>query len=278
MPETGFVQAFKWDEQGAEPSYNSGGLIRGGSLNIQSPDNRRLGIGGQALWSAGGIIPAVAPQVDVTEDTLPLIAHAIRASYPAGALTAVMCHVGTAAHDWLLENAVIRQLTLAGAPEQPLSATFDIVALACGEAGAGAVEPEVGGALEYYMGAVTIGESPYDCRSFEVVINNNVNPRFNLDTKVADSARFPGSLSLGAEEISLRFNLGSHLTYDVLADTPARNIAAVISYTDGVNTLTLTFTDLAIVGGKQMPFVGGSDDVLWDLALQGAPGSLDIGP
>jgi len=276
MAETGFVQAFKWDEQGAEPSYNSGGLIRGGSLNIQSPDNRRLGIGGQALWSAGGIIPAVAPQVDVTDDTLALIAHAIRASYPAGALTEIMCHVGTAAHDWLLENAVIRQLTLSGAPEQPLSATFDIVALACAEDTSGAEEPEVGAALEYYMGAVTIGESPYDCRSFEVVINNNVNPRFNLDTKVADSARFPGSLSLGAEEISLRLNLGTHLTYDVLADTPARDIGAVIVYTDGVNTLTLTFTGLAIVGGKQMPFVGGSDDVIWDLALQGAPESLAI--
>ena len=48
MAETGFVQAFKWDEQLAEPSYNSGGLVVGGSMPIASPDSRRLGIGAQA--------------------------------------------------------------------------------------------------------------------------------------------------------------------------------------------------------------------------------------
>jgi len=276
MAETGFVQAFKWDEQGDTPSYNSGGLIRGGALSIPSADTRRLGIGGQALWSAGGIVPAVSPQLDVTDDTLPLIAHAVRASYPAGALTEIMCHVGTAAHDWLLENAVIRQLTLSGAPGQPLAATIDILALAAAKASAGAEEPAVGTALEYYMGSVAIDGDPYDCRSFQAVLNNNVNPRFNLDEKVATSARFPGSLSLGAEEISLRMTLGTYLAYAILADTPARDVGVIIVYTDGVNTLTLTFTGLAVVGGTQMPFVGGSDDVLWDIELQGAPGSLAI--
>jgi len=276
MPETGFIEGAGWDEQGETPSYNSFGLITGGGLAVASPDNRRAGIGGQAAWSAGGIIPACTVQADVTEDSLPLIAYAIRASYPAGALTAIMAKVGTAAHDWTLENGVLRQLTLSGQSEQPLRANYDMVFLEAAKGTGGMAEPEVGSILEYYEGAVTIGESPYDCRSFECVINNNVNPRFNLDTKVANSARFPGSLSLGAEVITLRVNLGTYLAYDVLADTPARNVAAVITYTDGVNPITLTFTDLVQVNGRNMPFVGESDDVVWDLEFQGAPESLEI--
>jgi len=276
MAETGFVQGFKWDEQGETPSYNSGGLVVGGSMPVPSPDNLRLGIGAQAAWSAGAIMPSVTPEIEVTADTKTLIGYAIRSSYPAGALTSIMCHVGTAAHDWLFENALIRSLRLSGNPESPLRAAFDIAALTVAKAEAGAEEPEVGSLLDWYHGAVTIGESPYDCRSFECEINNNVRPNPNLDAKVAESARFPGGFSLGPEEIRLRLSLGTYLAYDILADTPARNVAAAIVYTDGVTTVTLTFTDLAVIGGMTMPFQAGGEDVLWDLQLQGKPGSLAI--
>lgn len=276
MAETGFVQAFKWDEQGAEPSYNSGGLVVGGSMPIASPDSRRLGIGAQAAWSAGVILPAVAPDIEVTADTKTLITYAIRASYPAGALTSIMCHVGTDAHDWLLENALIRGLRLSGDPGGPLRATFDIAALTVTKASAGAEEPAVGTLLDWYHGSVLIGESPYDCRAFDCQINNNVRANANLDAKTPTFARFPGAFSLGAEEVSLRLSLGTYLDYDILADDPARDIAAAIVYTDGVTTITLTFTGLAVVGGITMPFQAGGDDVLWDLELQGAPGCLAI--
>jgi len=276
MAETGFVQAFKWDEQLAEPSYNSGGLVVGGSMPIASPDSRRLGIGAQAAWSAGVILPAVAPEVLVTSATKPLIQYALRASYPAGALTAIMAHVGTDAHDWLLENALIRSLSLSGSPEDALRARFDIAALMVTKGTAGAEEPAVGTLLDWYHGAVTIGDNPYDCRSFDAVINNNVRVNANLDAKTPTEARFPGGFSLGTEEVSLRVSLGTYLAYDILADDPARDVDVDIVYTDGVTTVTLTFTDLAVVGGMTMPFQAGGDDVLWDLELQGAPGCLGI--
>jgi len=276
MAETGFVQAFLWDEQGETPDYNSGGLVVGGSMPIASPDSRRSGIGGQAAWSAGVILPSASPEVEVTADTKTLITYAIRDSYPAGALTAIMCHVGTAEHDWLLENALIRSLRLSGSPDNPLRAGFDIAALTVTKAAAGAEEEAVGTLLDWYHGSVLIGVLPYDCRSFDCTINNNVRANANLDAKTPTFARFPGGFSLGTEEVSLRLNLGTYLNYDILADDPARDIAVSISYTDGVTTITLAFTNLAIVGGITMPFQAGGDDVLWDLELQGAPGCLKI--
>ena len=273
--ETGFVQFFEWDEADGG-AYGSSGLVLGGGLGLNSPDNRRPGIGAQAAWSAGGIDARVSPEVGVTAASKPLILHAVRASYPAGALQALDLRVGTAQYDWLLEDAVINSLRLSGAPEDPLRATFDIVALLATEAAAGGEEAAVGTLLDWYHGSVLFGADPYDCRSFQAELNNNVTPRFNLDAKTPTAARFPGVLSLGDELVTLRLNLGEKLAYDVLADTPARNVAVTIEYTDGVTTVTLAFTDMAVTGGLAMPFQAGADDVLWDLELQGAPGCLAI--
>ncbi len=274
--ETGLIQYFKWDEQSGSPVYNSAGLVVGGEVRAAYEDALRRGIGGQSAWSAGQMAFGCTPEVEVTADTKALIGYAIRASYPAGSLQELMLKAGTASVDLLYENAVINSLRLSGSPNDPLRAAFDIMALKETEAAVGDTEPSVGSLLDWYMGNVTIGGSGYDCEGFEATIDNQCRYRFDLDAKSANEKRLPSSIAIGLEQVSLTVRLREKLTWDVDADTPTRNIGAVIAYTDGVTTITLTFTNLAHTGARAMPFENEDGDIIWAYEFRGKPGSLVI--
>jgi len=273
--ETGLLQYLKWDTQ-AGLEYKSLGLLTGGELRAAYEDSLRRGAGGQSVWSAGPMEFRLTPQAEVTSATKALIQAAIRASYPAGALTLLKLIGGTASYDFLTENAVINTMRCSGAPDSPLIAAFEIMGLSETETALGATMPAVGTILDWYHGAVTIGGAAYDCEGFELNVNNRCRYRFDLDAKAANSKRLPTSIALGLEEISLRATLREKLTWDVDADTPARTKAAVIIYTDGVTTITFTFSNLAHTGARAMPFVAEDGDVLWAYEFRGKPGSLVI--
>jgi len=271
--ETGELQYLIWDEQG-EAVYTSPGLLIGGEIRAAYDDILRRGAGGQSVFSAGPMEFRCTPRVHVVNESKVLIGYAIQS---AGALTEVVLKGGTAAYDFLLENAVINSLRVSGAPGEPVVADFDIMGKKETETAVGDAQEAIAGQLfDFYHDAVTIGGSPYKCQSFELEVNNRCRYRLDLDAKDADVKRLPTSIAVGVQEVRLRVSLLEKLTWDVDADAPTRTTAAVIVVGDGTNAITFTFTNLAFTGPRAMQFQAEDGDVEWPYELIGKPGSLVI--
>ena len=271
--ETGEIQYLIWDEQGSAV-YTSPGMIIGGEIRAAHDDMLRRGAGGQSIFSAGPMEFRCTPRVYLVNESKVLVGYATQT---AGALTEVVLKGGTAAFDFLLENAVINSLRVSGSPGEPVVADFDFIGKKETEAAVGDTQEAIAGQLfDFYYDAVTIGGSPYKCQGFELEVNNNCRYRFDLDAKGADVKRLPTSIAVGIEEVRLRVDLLEKLTWDVDADAPARTTAAVVVVGDGTNSITFTFANLGFTGPRAMPFVAGDGDVVWSYNLIGKPGSLAI--
>jgi len=277
VAKTGVFQYAIWDEQGEGPTYVSPGLIVGGEAFARYTDAIRRGVGGQALFSAGGMRFGCNLDLELTNESKALLLHAIRASYPAGALTEVMVKAGDDAVDLLYENAVVNRLRVSGEPEVPFRASLEILAKKETETAVGdAVEAIAGQLVDWYHGSIAIDGDPYDCLGFELELANGCDYLFDLDSKAAESKRLPTAIKLGTEEVRLTVRLRDMLAFDPDADTPSRAIAAIIIGNDGTNSITFTFSGLAHTGGRPMPLVGPDDDVVWAYELTGKQGSLVI--
>lgn len=277
MAKTGVFQYVIWDEQSGSPTYVSPGLVVGGEAFARYDDAIRRGIGGQALFSAGGMRFGCNLDLEITNESKPLLQYAIRASYPAGALTEVMVKAGTDAVDFLYENAVVNRLRVSGEPEAPFRASLEILAKKETETAVGdAVEAIAGQLMDWYLGSVVIASNPYDCVGFDLELSNGCDYLFDLDAKSSNVKRLPTAVKLGTEEVRLTVRLRDKLVFDVDADNPSRAIAAVIVGNDGTNSITFTFSNLAHTGGRPMPLVGPDDDVVWAYELTGKQGSLAI--
>ncbi len=275
--ETGLLQYASWDEDGDTPTLVSPGLITGGEPYGEYSHPARHGLGGQTLPFAEGFRAGCRLDVNVTNESKILLGYAVRASYPAGALTEILVKAGTASYDFLYRHALINSLRVSCAPEQPLAASLDIIALTETEDTTGdTVEAIAVGLMPWGNGSITIGGSPYDCVGYELNLNNGCGYRFDLDAKSADEKRWPTSIRTGREQVTLSVQLREKLVFDVDADAPATNLAAVITGNDGTNTITFTFANLRHTGGRRMPFVNEDDDTIWPYQFAGVPGSLVI--
>jgi len=220
--------------------------------------------------------PRATLNLEATADSKPLILNAIRTAYRPPAITALKFKIGTTAVNFLLENAVINLMRCSGAPDDALAVSLDLMGLT--ETEAAAVDPvalssellPAGGA------SVTVGGSPYDCEGFEITVGNACEFRYDLDAKALDSKRLPTLLKFGQERISLSVQMRDQIPWDVDADTPVTNIAAIIIYTDGVTTITFTFANLSHSGARVMPLERDDGVVIWPYDFIGKPGSLVI--
>ena len=273
MPvETGVLQWLKWDTQaGAE--YKCPGLVVGGQIQANSGMTVRRGIGDQSSPFAGPVDFRCSANIETTSDSKALLEYAIRA---AGALTALKVSGGSEAYDFEQENAYINSMRLSGAVNSPLTAVLELMAKTETEAAAGGSPVALGSDLYAWQNAaVTIG-SGYKCQAFEVNLNNNLSLYHSLDSKAATEKRLPTGINVGAEEITCSFDLLEKLTWDPDEDTPAVNLGAIVTYSIGENTITITLTNLAHTGARAMPFQGDGGLVVWRYEFLGIGGSLAI--
>ena len=273
---TGALQWLTWDTQ-AGAAYKCPGLVVGGSIKASSQLAIRRGAGNQGSHFAGPVGFGLDPQLECTTDSKALLQYAIRS---AGALTALKFKGGvdtTNGYDFLQETAYINQLRVSGTINGPLVAALDILSTAETEAAVGGAPIALGSNLYPWEAAViTVGGAAVKVQSFDFSVNNNMTAYSSLDSKSAAAKRIPVGISPpGNEEINLSVNCLEKMTWGVGEDTPAVNLAAVITYTLGTS-IVFTFASLAHVGDRAMPFVTDTGLVIWKYDLLGIPGSLVI--
>ena len=274
MPvETGALQWLNYDVQGDTPSYKSPGLVVGGDMRPSSIMTIRRGIGSQASHFAGAAEFRCSPQIECTADSKVLLGYAVRG---AGALPALMVYGGTAAYDFLQQNAYINSLRVSGSVDSPLAAALDLVALTETEAAVGGAPVDLTSDLYAWQEAsVVVDGDGAAIQAFEINISNNVNLYHSLDSKAVAEKRLPSGVSIGPEEITFSVDMLEKMTWDVGEDSPVVDLGAVITYAIGAATIGLTLTDLAHTGDRAMPFTA-DGLVLWRYQFLGKPGSLVI--
>lgn len=270
---TAVVEAATWDVQ-AGSTPKALGLLMGGGARASSDLDFRRGAYNQSSPFAGPVHFGGSFIVEATSDTKALIQNALRS---AGVLPALKFKAGTDAVNLLHENAYINTLRVRGSVNSPLEATLDYLAVTETETASGITGVALGSNLLPFGGAsVTVGGSAFKCQDFEIQVNNNIEDYFTLDAKGSNVKRLPTGITLGAEEIAFRARFLEKHTWDVDEDAPAFTIAAIVIYTDGVNSVTFTFSNLARRGNRELPIKTASDLVDWDYEFLGGAGSLAI--
>ena len=278
MVETAVKQFLNWDAQGT-PSWKAPGILKGGGRRPGSPGREEVGVGGQVIQRAGKVAFKVTADFIVTTDSPALLAYAIRASYPAGALSPLMMQVGTEGADHLYEDGLIDALTIKADDEGSLEASLEAIFLSRSAETGEAIVAATDASWEWYEGVVTVG-AEYPIKSLEIAQKNGLNPFYGgIGTKTPGIVRWPQSIELGLESIAVKLDTYEPITtWDGDADTPATDIGAVVVLTHGTDVLTFTLTNLAFEGDEDMPIVTGSEFVTYGYNLKGRPGSLAITP
>jgi len=271
--ETAIVEAATWDTQ-AGSTPKALGLLTGGEVWAESELDIRRGAANQSSAFAGPVRFGGSLSVEATSDTKAVIANAIRS---VGVLAALKFKAGTASVNFLHENAYITQLRARGAVNSPLECTLDFLTTTETETAAAITPVALGSALIPFGGAsVTIGGAAFKCQGFEIGLTNNLEHYFTIDAKGSNVKRLPTGVSLGAEEVSFTAEFLDKHTWDVDEDAPAFNIAAIVIYTDGVNSITFTFANLARRGRRGLPIETASGLIVWRYEFLGQAGSLAI--
>jgi len=270
---TGAQQRATWDlTAGSTPK--AVGHITGGGDMTEDPRSVESGIANQGSFFAGAVAPRARLQGRATSDTKALLLHALRG---AGSLTELKVIIGTTAVNFAIANALINSMKLSGQAGQPLEFDLDFLGLSDVETAAGISPVALGSELLPWSGStITVGGAAYETESWEAGIENGCEHHWDLDSKSAGLKRLPSVISTGIEAVSLSLSTRKQIAWTLAADAPVVNIAAVILYTDGVNSLTLTFANLSFAGNRGLPLQAGSGKSLWQYNLIGKPGSLVI--
>src|SRR3990167_7898934 len=197
-PGTGLFQTILW---GAAAATTGTGVLTGGNVSADPATRKRLGAGGLALRRGGIIKPTGNAEFYVTQTNEGLIALAVRASYPRGALTSFYAKGGAAEYSLDYTLAYIDTMRLMYAQGEGLKGNATWQALSVVE-GAG-VTPVAEGYLDFedYEFVCTFEGIEYGILQFEVNLSNKLKPRTNGNTKAAGSVRLPVGMLYGDKEL-----------------------------------------------------------------------------
>ena len=249
----------------------TGGEVGPGVANV----TKRKGIGGQSQ-NVGGLIE-IAGSVDFLPQgtsCLTFINSALRTGYTSPALTGLAIEGGTTDHHaYLHTGCYISTARMSCAVNEAFSASVSW--MGTGFTRTASPSPntkQTGATFEWFLGSVTIDTGTYDVQSWEVEVNNSLRPYSSLDTKSAESKRFPEGINIGSEVVTCNLVLMSPLDNSTIADLTADSIDVdidvVLVATNGTQTETITLSDLAC-NTNPMPFAAPDGDVLWNVELVG---------
>jgi hypothetical protein len=271
MPETGLNQFLDW---GTATTVNACvGKVTGGSLNYDSALAHREGIGAQDSIVGGPIVPGGS--MDVIVQDASLLAYAKRASVTAPTMTALCFAGGYSGAGRKQTGAYINTMRLACSVGEPLTASIEWLALT-DEAYATAQQTYLtGSTFEWFTGTASVGGSTtLEVQSFELNINNNLEPIYSLDAKTTNQMRWPDSIKIGSQEITLNVDCLIHPSTvaiaDIFGDTlgiATTCVFTLVGGTAGTQTATLTVTTLSRKTSP-IPFVVGGGLVTYALSYE----------
>ena len=164
---------FQWLHWGTVSANGTMGVVTGGSLPTDPDARIRSGIGGNTL-RRGGIIKATGnASFYVTSSNQALVAAALRASYPRGALTPV--YIAGGADDWGLQwdAAKITDCRIDYSQGEGLRATITWGGIVVATAAGDAMDPEENLDLEDYEAVITVEGAEYGVTDMGISIANN---------------------------------------------------------------------------------------------------------
>ena len=265
--DTGVVEAAAWSTDSWVSSL-SFGIVTGGGREESANIEKRSGISGKSVRRGGIYECSCSREVLITYDSLALLNLALRASYPTGALTAFEVRIGGGVEYWEFNNAKIDSLEVEVRYEEAATASFEIQGLTRTRTVAALSAPTLTSenTMEWAFGNVTVGGSNYNCNRARLSINNNVFRYGDCDTKAASAKRLPVGIKEGTQEIELEVEIQTEHNVDLAADTITSNLAAVITLSDGTNSITFTLSNLAL-DERGWDFTGDDEIAAWSATL-----------
>ena len=266
--DTGVIEAAAWSDDLWAANTLAFGIVTGGGREESANIEKRGGISGKSVMRGGVYECSCSPEVLITYDTKTLLQKALRASYPSGALPEIEVRVGGGVEYWEFNNAKIDSAEVEVRYEEAATASFEIQGKSRTRTVAALASPTLSSenTMEWAFGNVTIGGVNYNCQRARLSISNNVFRYGDCDTKAASLKRLPVGIKEGTQEIELEVEIQTEHNVDLSADTIVSNIGAVITLSDGTNTITFTLTNLAL-DERGWDFTGDDEIAAWSATL-----------
>jgi hypothetical protein len=271
MPETGLNQFLDY---GTTTTISACvGKVTGGSLNSDSALVHREGIGAQDSIVGGPVVPGGTADVIVQDGSL--LAYAKRASLTAPSMTSLCFAGGYAGEGRKQTGAYINTMRLSCSVGEPLTASLEWLALTDDVYATAQKAYLAGSTFEWFTGTASIGGSTsLEVQSFEFNLNNNLEPVYSLDAKTTNQMRWPDSIKIGSQEVTLSVDCLIRPSTVAIADifgdslgTATTCIFTLVGGTSGTQTATLTVTNLSRKSAP-LPFVTGGGLVTYALAYE----------
>lgn len=272
---------FQWLHWGTVSANGTMGVVTGGTLPTDPDARVRSGAGGNTL-RRGGIIKATGnASFYVTSSNQALVAAALRASYPRGALTPV--YLAGGADDWGLQwdAAKITDCRIDYSQGEGLRATVTWGGIVVATAAGDAMDPEANLDLEDYEFVISVEGVEYGVTDAGIAIANNTSFTSSANTKVAGVKRQANTYRYGLENLTFELTTDEPIpmtTLDYLEDTLPSNIGAVMTGNNGTDTLTATLINLQ-PSSQEFGLVDANSAAPWKYGFNGDPqgGSLTWG-
>lgn len=279
--ESGILQYAQWGTGATtDTAFGTvtGGEIGPGDSNIQ----HREGISGQDK-KVGGLI-AVTGNVEWllqgTNDAT-FAGYALRSAMTLPSLTALSIEGGMSnGYGYLHTGCYIDSFSVNGAEGEATTFNATWQGLAVEKVTSPSVAAvSTGDTFEWFQGNVTIDGTNYDVASYDLTVENSLEPKSSLDTKAAGSKRFPEVIKIGSEIVTCNLVLqtasgNDNTLADLGADTLDEDIDVVITCSDGTNTFTITLGNLSCATNP-MGFEAPDGLVTWKMALEGTRNAAD---
>jgi hypothetical protein len=270
MPDTGLEQFLDWGT--ATKISASVGKVTGGSLEWDSALQHREGIGAQDSIVGGPIV--LGGSFDVILQSEAILDYAFRTGYTSPSMTALCFAGGTTGAGRKQTGAYINTLGLSGSVGEALTASIEWMALTDATYSTAPTAYDTDLTWEWYNATCSIDGQALECQSFEVSLNNNLEPIYSIDAKTDNQKRWPDSLKIGSQEVSVSCDVltrpGDTTIADIIADSLSTDNTISITYlggTSGTDTMTIALSNLARVSCSE-PFVVGGGLVTYSLQFE----------
>lgn len=265
----GLFQWLKWGTASADTSI---GVLTGGDLATDPDARQRTGAGGTEMRRGGLVKIGGNATFDITATNQGLIAAALRASYPRGALTPVFLAGG--ADDWALQydSAWITDASIDYAQGAGLKGSVTWGGLTIATCAGSSMGAEANLSLEDYEFVITVEGVEYGVTACGIKIANNVSFSSNANTASAGQKRWPKVRRLGLEVLTLDVTCDTPIpqaTLDIWDDLLPANIDAVLVGTNGTDTFTGTLSNLQPTA-PSFGFVDANSAAEWKYGFRGS--------
>lgn len=272
--DSGILQYAQWGTGASTDT--SFGTVTGGEVGPgNSNPQHREGIAGQDRI-VGGLMEVTGNIEWLLQGTndATFAGYALRSAMTTPSLTALSIEGGTSnGYGYLHTGCKIGTFTVTGSVGEATMFSCTWQGTDCEKVASPSVAAvQTGNTFEWFEGNATIDGGSYDLSSFEVTVENSLEPYSSLDTKAAGDKRFPEGIKVGSEIVTCNLVLqtasGNDTLADLGADTLDNDIDVVLTCSDGTNTFTITLSDLAC-STNPMGIVAPDGLVTWSMALEG---------